>query len=118
ELVFGGAADKRAKIRGRAERGMDRRVPTLLRADRPRASDVFRAGYQRVVGPLAPFAADGVDGWEVKDIETHCRDIRQNGLAILERSMRAGDRADGAREKLVPAAAARALAVDPHEELD
>ena len=47
-----GRAHERVEVGDRAELRVDRVVPAVARADRPRRADVVRAGDQRVVGPL------------------------------------------------------------------
>ena len=56
---------------------MDRVVPAVCRADRPRAAGIGRARGRRVVRPLAELVPDRVDRRQVDDVEPHRRDTRQ-----------------------------------------
>ena len=56
---------------------MDRVVPALLRADRPRASGVARLRALGVVAALAVRRADRVDRREVDDVEAELGELRQ-----------------------------------------
>ena len=79
---------------------MDRVVPALLRADRPRAADVARLRPLGVVAALAVRDADRVDRREVEDVEAELGEARQ----LLAHALEAAPRA---REELVPGAEAR-----------
>src|SRR5439155_12860645 len=84
---------------------MDRGVPALRPADRPRAARIARPGLERVVLALPVRAADRVDRGEVDDVEADLRQLWQAPLETLEAAPRA-------REELVPGAEARELGVD------
>ena len=103
------AGDHRLEVLDGAELGVDRVVPALLRADRPRAADVAAPGDERVVAALAVRDADRVDRRQVDDVEPELRQLRQ-------RLPDAAEAAPRAREELVPGTERSALAVDVHGE--
>src|SRR5215467_10945685 len=74
-----------------AEVGVDRRVPAVLRSDRPRAADVARLRPHCVVPPLPVRMADRMDRRQVEDVEAQLRELRQ-------RTLDTGEAAPGARE--------------------
>ncbi len=97
---------------------MDRVVPTLVGADRPRRPGVVLLGHQAVVGTLAVDPADRVDRREVHHVEAHRSDrvepLRRGaevarddpaGLLVLVGAL-------AAREELVPRAVERTRPVD------
>src|SRR5262249_6518790 len=112
-----GRAHEAPEIIELAESGMHGGVAALEPADRPRATRVARLRDERVVAPLAPRAADGVDRRHVDDIEAHALHIREPLDAIVERAVPAWHLALGARKELVPGGEARPHAVDDHLEL-
>src|SRR5581483_7055138 len=89
----------------RPELGIDRLVPALLAADRPRAARVVRARLERVVPALAVRVADRMNGREVHDVEAELREARQLAPYAFEAPERAW-------EELVPRAEACELPVD------
>src|SRR6185436_6977795 len=91
--------------------GMDRLVPPLLRADRPRAADVAGLRAHGIVRALARRHADGMDGREVEDVEAHLRDLWQALDHVAEGAVRAVA-AHRAREELVPAREPRPDRID------
>ena len=58
---------------------MDSGVATLCRPDGPGGTDIPRRRLGRVVRPLPEAVADGVDGGEVDDVETHGGDGGEAG---------------------------------------
>jgi hypothetical protein len=118
-VVNHSGGDERAEVRQRAELRVDRVVPALLGADRPRRADVLRAGLDGVVAALAVDPADRVDRREIDDVEVHRGDGRQpfgggRECAVLDRDrVRAHLGALGAGEVLVPRGEQGALAVHP-----
>ena len=75
EAVLPGPLDQPAEAGQGAELGMDLKVTTLLRPDRPGTAGVLRAGLQSVVLAFAIGSTDGVDGRQVEDVEAHARDV-------------------------------------------
>ena len=69
--------DEAAEVGRRTQLGVDRVVPALGRADRPRRADVVGPGGQRVVAALAVDPADRVDRRQVEHVEAHRRDAGQ-----------------------------------------
>src|SRR2546421_665745 len=61
--------DEALEVLERAQVRMDRGVPALRPADRPRAARIARPGLERVVLALPVRAADRVDRGEVDDVE-------------------------------------------------
>src|SRR5207253_11024450 len=112
------AREQRLEILECAELRVQRRVAAFIRADRPGAADVVGRGGKRVVAPLAPLAADGMDGRQVRDIEAHGGDIRKARDAVAKGSMFAGAGAARAGKELVPCAASRSITVDDHCQLE
>ena len=97
---------------------MDRIVTAGRAADGPGRPGVVRSGIQRVVRSLAEAGADRMNRRQVHDVEAHrgdggqsCRG-RPEGAGV-PRPVRLLLGADAAREELVPAADAAALALDP-----
>src|SRR5256885_4424316 len=101
--------DEVAEVVERAQVGIDRLVPALLRPDRPWAPGLAGFGGT-VVGALAVSLADGVDGWQIEHVEPHACDVREEALDVLEL-------ADRAWEELVPGAEAGPDRLDDHLEL-
>ena len=101
----------------RAEIGMDRGVPALGPADRPRASGITGPRLQRIVRPFAVSPADRVNGRQIDDVEPEFLDLRETPDAVGERPRPAGDQPLGAGKELVPGAPGRAHAVDGDLEL-
>ena len=99
------AATSALELAERAELGVDRVVPALLGADRPRAARIVRPGLERVVLALPVRAADRMHRRQVDDVEAELGELRQH-------LRDAGETAPRAREELVPGAEARELAVD------
>ena len=99
--------DEGAELLLGAERRVDRVVPALLGADRPRAADVALRRGLGVVPALAVRVPDRVDRRQVEDVEAELGEARQQ-LAD------AGEAAPRAREELVPRAEAAEHAVDVH----
>ena len=72
------ARDERVEVLDRAEVGVDRGVPALGAADRPRAARGRRASARgRVVAALARGLADRVDRREVEDVDAERGELRQ-----------------------------------------
>ena len=67
KILRGG--DEAAEVLERAELRMDRLVSAFGTADGPWAADVVGRRSQRVVLSLARGPADGVDRWQVDDVE-------------------------------------------------
>ena len=97
--------DESLEVAGVPERRVDRVVPTLTGADRPRAPDVARLRPLLVVPPLAVRVPDRVDGREVHDVEPVRGQLRDD----LRHAPEAAPRA---RKELVPGARACALPLD------
>lgn len=57
---------------------------------------------ERVVPPLSGGEADGVDGWEVDDVEPHRTGVIDAGEAFAERGSAMSFAGCGPREELVP----------------
>src|SRR4029079_12965739 len=89
------------EIAHRAERLVDVFVP----GDRPRAAGVALRRGDAVVAPFAERLADLMDRWEVQHVEAHLGDARELRLDARER-------AEGAREELVPRAERGFASVD------
>ena len=102
-----GSLDEVVEILETAKARIEGQVAALFRADGPGAPGVTRASKQRVVLPLAETVADGVDRWDVQDIEA------QVGQAGDLRG-RTPQAAKAAREQLVPGADGSPLAVYPY----
>ena len=100
---------------------MDLVVAALVRADRPRRSDIGFLGVQRVVGTLAVHPADRVDRRQVRHVETHVGDPVQfrhrGGERAVHRAARLVETAGRAREELVPGTERGPLAVHPQPHL-
>ena len=69
--------DEPVEILERAERRLDRRVPAVLVADRPRAADVVRLRRERVVLALPKRAPDRMNRRQIHDVEAELGDARQ-----------------------------------------
>src|SRR5579872_1725507 len=82
-------------------------------ADRIRAARIARPGLERVVAPLAIGGADGMNGREIKHVESHRPDARQLGDHVAERAVLAVF-ALASGKQLVPAGEAGADALDVH----
>ena len=76
-LVLAQGRDERRQVGLGAELGMDRVVPALRTADRPRAPDVAGLGALRVVPALAVRQPDRVDRREVDDVEAELGELRR-----------------------------------------
>ncbi len=90
---------------------MDRLVSALGTADGPRATHVVGRRRQRVVLSLARGPADGVDGWQVDDVEAQLAGVRQPPLRVAKRPMALRISGGRAGEKFVPRAEHGALAL-------
>src|SRR5688572_18099151 len=77
-------------------------MATFLGADGPRTAGILSTWRERIVGSLATFAADRMNGRQVNDVEAHLFDVWQHRFAITERPVRLGVRPRGARKELVP----------------
>src|SRR5262245_8095406 len=65
-----------ARERGQvAELRMNGRVAACRAADCPRHARIARALRRLVVRPLAELAADGMDRWQVQDVEAELGDV-------------------------------------------
>ena len=119
QVQFRRSLHERLEVHCGAELRVDRVVPTVGRADRPRRPDVVRPSHQRVVRALAVDRADRMDRRQVHHVEAHRGDAVQRGRRGRERAVHrsAGlvDAAGRAREQLIPGPEQRALAV--HEDL-
>src|SRR5437899_12518468 len=96
QALFARSSDQAAKILRRAERRMNRVVPTLDAADGIGAAGIIGAGREGVVAALAVGRADGMDRREIEDVEAHVADARQGPDDVVERAERT-------RKELVPA---------------
>ncbi|MCF0088992.1 hypothetical protein B0E37_04074 [Streptomyces sp. MH192] len=114
-----GPGDEGVEVLQRPQRRMDRVVPALRGADGPGHAHVLRARRQGVVGALAEGGADGVDGRQVDDVETHLRDGRKSFRGGAEGAVhrRVQLPALAAREELVPRAEQRPLPLHPQLQL-
>jgi hypothetical protein len=99
------AGDHPLELFDRPELRVDRLVPALVGADRPRAARLALRRDQRVVLSLPVRAPDRMDRRQVDDVEPELGELRQHALDALEPAPRA-------REELVPRAERRPLAVD------
>src|SRR5688500_13165370 len=106
-----GAGDEVVEVIEGAEVRVNRVVPAVGGADRPRHADVVRGRVERVVPALARGGAYRVDGRQIDDVETHLRDRRQPLGGGAERAglRRVRGRALGPGEELVPAAEQRSF---------
>src|SRR3954469_1354960 len=108
ETVLTGRGDERVEVLDRAEAGVDRVVPAVRRPDRPRAAGVAGLRREGVVAPLPVRRTDGVDRWQIDDVEAHPRDCGKplrrgtEGARFRRRGAVADLRALGAGEELVP----------------
>src|SRR5439155_20810522 len=82
DAVVVGSADEAVEVVDVAELRVDRVVPALGAADRPRAADVAGLGDGGIVPPLAERAPDRVDGRGVEDVEPHAGDVGEAGLDV------------------------------------
>ncbi len=105
EPVLLGGRDEPVEVLQRPQLGMDRVVPSLGPADRPRAPGIALRRDERVVAALPVRRPDRVDRRQVDDVEAELRELRHHLFDTLEP-------APGAREELVPAAEPGALALD------
>src|SRR5205823_13523175 len=112
EAVLPGPLDQPAEAGQRAELGMDLKVTTLLRPDRPGTAGALRAGLQSVVLAFAIGSTDGVDGRQVEDVEAHARDVGQARFQVLEGAVASGLRRARPGEALVPGRVARLQRID------
>ncbi len=82
---------------------VDGLVSSFARADGPGTSQVVGVCAPHVVWAFASGATDGVDGWQIDDVEAKRLDVRQEGFCIRERAgLPVGP--GGSRKKLVPGA--------------
>ena len=112
------AADERVEVLERAQVRVDRVVPAVGGADRPRRARIALARRQRVVPALAERGADGMHRRQVHHVEAHGGDRVE---PLGRGAQRARDRRPvahwvnldpfGAREELVPRAVQRPLPV-------
>src|SRR5581483_7923178 len=86
------------EILERAKLRMNRVMPALFRANRIRAAGLTRLGLGAVVATLAVDAADRMDRWEIKHVESHRGDRRQPRDHVLERAVPGGGATLRARE--------------------
>ena len=100
----------------RPQRRMDRLVPALFGADRPRAARIVGGRHERVIAALALDASDWMDRRKIQNVEAQRRDARQQGFAVGERAVPAPGRTARARKHLVPAGKARAFRLDDDRE--
>ena len=84
-------------------------MTALGRADGPGAAGIVGPCAERVVGTLALRDADGVDRWQVDDVESHVGNGPQAFHAAIEAPLAAG-------EQLVPGAEQGPRAIDPQPE--
>ncbi len=85
-------------------------------ADGPGDADVVGGGGEGVVAAFAVGGADGVDGWEVDDVEAHGGDGGKASGGGAEGAVGVGGGAFGAGEELVPGAVEGAFAFDEEGE--
>ena len=90
-------------------------MATLLRANRPRTTDILAPGGKGVVRSLAERASDGMNRRQIDHIETHGGGISQLGFTILKAGMFIAQ--TGAWEKFIPGAEASTLAVHHENQL-
>src|SRR6202162_5938765 len=114
-FLFGGSQQV-AEVVESAELGSDRLVPAFRRAYGPWAAWLVRRSLDAVVGPLAVGAPDRVDGRQVKDVETHARDVGQALFDVAERAVATG-LPGRSREQLIPGAEPSALGIHEQREL-
>lgn len=74
--VVGASRDQPAKIVERAELGVDRVMSAFGGPDCIGTPGIIRTGRQRIVATLPIDAPDGVDGGQIKDVETHRGHVR------------------------------------------
>ena len=108
------AAPQRMEIIPAAELGMDRRMASLFRPDRPRAPHIIGGGRGGVVATLAKRPTDGVDRREIEHVESHRVHVVEPIGQIGKRAMAARLQRPGAGKNLIPGTPARPLPIDPH----
>ena len=84
EAGAAGGRDEMIEVVKRAQRGFHRGMSACPRADGPGTARVGRSGGQRVVRTLAMSVANGMDRWQVHDVESHCGDGRKTRLGVAE----------------------------------
>src|SRR6202035_462250 len=85
DTVSGRRFAQEPKVIKCAERGMDCIVTAFGAANRVWAAHVIGLDYQAVVFALAIGATDGMDRWQVEDIESHTLYARQMPDDVPER---------------------------------
>src|SRR4051794_18071820 len=86
-------------------------MPPLGRSDGPRAARISLASDLCIVAALAEPQADGGNGWQVQDVESHVGDTRQPILDVPEHTVLAGSPGARAGKELVPRPIERPLAI-------
>ena len=92
--------------------GVNRLMAALGRTDGPRTANVGRRRTQRIVLPLAVPNADGMDWWQVKNVEAHLTEAIKLCYDVAECAMSAFFRSAGARKQLIPSAEPRQLRIN------
>src|SRR3979411_2268080 len=88
QAVFTRSGNQTAKILRRAQRRMNRIVPTLGAADGIGTAGIIGAGLEGVVATLAVGRADRMDRREIEDVEAHVADARHGLDDVVERAER------------------------------
>ena len=81
-------------------------MAAFRRPDGVGTAGVARGGAQCIVAPLTVGVSDGMDGWEIDDVEAEAGDFGQARDAIVESAVPARDCALATGNHLVPDAGA------------
>ena len=112
------SSDQVTEIFSRPQRGQDRLVPALRRANGPRAADIAGLRHQAVIPPLAVHETNRMDRREIQHVEAHARNGRKPRLDILEGTVDARLARCRAREQFVPGTEASTRALGGQGQLD
>src|SRR5229473_936218 len=109
--------DKSFEILERTQLWMHRLVAAFRGANCPWAAHVLGPSLWRILAAFSAGAADGVDRGQVQDVEPKALNVRQNGLAVLERAVASRDGRARARKQLVPASCHGSGPIDDYLQL-
>src|SRR4051812_6668490 len=111
--AFGGLPEPREFLEA-PETGIDRRVASVLRPDRPRRAGIAGSGDEGIIPPLAERPPDRMNRRQVHHVEAEVGDRGEAAGCVGEGAATSRIGAGRAREHFIPRAEPGTFAVYPH----